>query len=157
MHEQARVIWDALEFRTPAMLRIVEPLTQGELEWQPPNDANSIAWLLWHIAEVEDNWIRDKLLGLERRYPFGVSVKSPARPSWPSKDELLAYFHEARALSRERLERSTVQDFDRVIIDEHFGRITVRQLWSGVATSGAWHGGQIVYIANRLVPRPAAG
>jgi uncharacterized damage-inducible protein DinB len=151
------VIWDALEFRTPAMLRIIEPLTQGELEWQPPNDANSIAWLLWHIAEVEDNWIRDRLLGLERRYPFGVSVKSSVRPPWPSKDELLAYFHEARALSRERLERSTIEDFDRVIIDEHFGRITVRQLWSGVATSGAWHGGQIVYIANRLVPRPAAG
>lgn len=51
----ALAIWDALELRTPVMLRAVEPLSAADLIWQPPGGANSIAWLLWHVAEVEDN------------------------------------------------------------------------------------------------------
>ena len=149
---QARVIWDSLEFRTPALLRATEPLSEDELRWQPPNGGNSIAWLLWHIPEVEDNWVRDKVLRLPKRYPFGRSVKEAAG-SWPSKRELLEYFHEVRALTRSRLEQAREDDFDRQVDDEHFGSVSLRQVWGGVVTSCAWHGGQIVLIANRLVPR----
>jgi uncharacterized damage-inducible protein DinB len=151
---QARAIWDALEFRTPAVLAAVAGLTDADLSWQPPNGANSIGWLLWHIAEVEDNWIRAAVLNFPRRYPFGASVKD-ARTDWPSRDALLAYFHEVRALSRDRLDRTTDDEFERVVEDEHYGPITVRHVWAGVATSGAWHGGQIVLLANRLLPRAA--
>ena len=35
---------------------------------------------------------------------------------------------------------------------QHFGTLTVRQVWAGVVTSAAWHAGQIVYV-NRLLPR----
>ena len=153
MDPQAQVIWDSLEFRTPAILRSVEQLSDSQLRWQPPNGANPVAWLLWHIAEVEDNWIRDKLLNLPRRYPFGASVKSRQGKDWPSKSPLVSYFHEVRALTRDRLEGIPEPDFDRTVSDEHFGLITVRQLWGGVVTSCAWHGGQIVLIVNRLLPR----
>jgi len=152
VERQAEVIWDGLEFRTPAILRSVEPLSESQLRWQPPNAANSVAWLLWHIAEVEDNWIRDKLLNLPRRYPFGASVKNHQGENWPGKSALLSYFHEVRALTRERLEGTLEPDFDRAVSDEHFGLITVRQLWGGVVTSCAWHGGQIVLIVKRLLP-----
>jgi uncharacterized damage-inducible protein DinB len=150
---QALAIWDALEFRTPGVLAKVAGLSGADLYWQPPNGANSIAWLLWHIAEVEDNWIRAAVLNLPRRYPFGASVKEAASADQPSKDALVAYLHEVRALSRDRLERTADDEFDRVVIDEHYGPMTVRQVWAGVATSGAWHGGQIVLLVNRLLPR----
>jgi uncharacterized damage-inducible protein DinB len=153
---QARVIWDSLELRTPAILRSIEPLSEAQLHWHPPNGANSIAWLLGHIPEVEDNWVREKLLDLPKRYPFGASVKA-APGVWPGKADLLSYFHEVRALSRERLERVRDDDLDRIVADEHFGSITARQVWSGVATSCAWHGGQIVLIARRLLPGAATG
>jgi hypothetical protein len=58
MGPQARVIWESLQFRTPVILRATEPLSDDELRWQPPNGGNSIAWLLWHNAEVEGNWVR---------------------------------------------------------------------------------------------------
>jgi DinB superfamily len=154
MGPQAQALWDSLEFRTPAVLRAIEPLSDEQLQWGPPNGANSIAWLLWHIAEVEDNWVRDRILGLPKRFPFGASVKARADGAWPNKTDLVAYFREVRAISRRRLEETAEDEFDRRVIDDHFGEITVRRLWSGVATSGAWHGGQIVLIANRLVPRP---
>jgi len=149
---QAQVIWDGLEFRTPPIFRAVEPLSDAQLRWQPPNHANPIAWLLWHIPEVEDNWVRDMLLGLPKRYPFGTSVKARTDDGWPGKAELVAYFREVRALTRDRLEATPEEAFDRMIGDEHFGSISVRQFWSGVVTSCAWHGGQVVLIANRLVP-----
>jgi uncharacterized damage-inducible protein DinB len=147
---QARFVRDALEFRTPAMLKAVEPLSDAAFRWQPPNGANPVAWLLWHIAEVEDNWVRDRLYGLPKRYPFGVSVKSPGAPKWPRKSELVGYFHEVRTITRARLEQTSEPEFDRLVEDEHYGTITVRQLRGGVVTSGAWHGGQIVLIAARL-------
>ena len=152
MTEQAAVLWRTLEFRTPAMLHAVHRLTDAQFAWAPPNGASSVAWLLWHIAEVEDNWVRDKLLALDRRYPFGASVKATAPSARPSRAELLEYFGEVRALSRARLESTTDAELARPVADEHFGQLTARDVWVGVATSCAWHGGQIVMLANRFVP-----
>jgi DinB superfamily len=154
---QARVIWDSLEFRTPALLRSIQPLSENQLNWRPPNAGNSVAWLLWHIPEVEDNWVRDKLLNLPKRYPFGVSVKAISGEERPSKTALVSYFHEVRALSKARLERTAGEEFDRMVSDEHFGSLTVRRVWGGVVTSCAWHGGQIVFIVNRLLPSAGLG
>ena len=153
MSPQARTIWDSLEFRTPAIFRAIADLSEAEVRWQPPNSGNPIAWLLWHIPEVEDNWVRDKLLNLPKRYPFGTSVKARGQNEWPAKAALISYFHEVRALTKDRLQQTREEEFDRMIADEHFGSITVRQVWGGVATSCAWHGGQIMFIVNRLLPR----
>lgn len=152
MNLQAKFVWESLEFRTPIMLRIVEPLTEKEMRWLPPNKSNSIAWLVWHIAEVEDNWVRDRVYDQRKRYPFGYSVRSAALDQYPAKSELLGYFAEVRVLTKERLEETSEIEFDRVIHDDHFGEISVRQLWGGVVTSCAWHGGQIA-LTNRLIPR----
>jgi uncharacterized damage-inducible protein DinB len=156
VNQPAQIIWDALDFRMPAVLRVVEPLSEGELRWQPPSGANSIGWLLWHIPEVEDNWVRDRLLGLPRRFPFGKPVREALPTEYPEKAALLAYLREVRDLSRDRLERTTTDDLQGTVSDKTWGTITVGQLWSGVATSCAWHGGQIVLIANRLLPRMGA-
>jgi len=86
------------------MLRIVARLSDEQLRWLPPNGVNSIAWLLWHIAEVEDSWIREKLLDAPKRYPFNASAKTVPRVPCPEKTALIAYFHEGRALSKQRLE-----------------------------------------------------
>jgi hypothetical protein len=150
--KQAELIWEALEFRTPPMLQAVSGLSEARLQWRPPNGANSIAWLLWHIAEVEDNWVREKVYGEAKRYPFGHSVRS-AGAAHSSKADLVAYFDDVRALSRARLEGTSDADLVRPVTDEHFGPLTVRGVWSGVITSCAWHGGQLVMLANRFVPK----
>ncbi len=156
MNPQAMFVWESLAFRTPTMLRIVEPLTEDEMRWLPPNQSNSIAWLVWHIAEVEDNWVRDRLYGQTKHYPFGCSVRTAARGQYPSKAELLRYFAEVRGLTKHRLEEASEAEFEQLLHDDHFGAISVRQLWGGVVTSCAWHGGQIA-LTNRLLPRDPRG
>ena len=152
MGPQGRVIWDALEFRTPSILRVVNALSEDQIRWLPPNGVNSIAWLLWHIAEVEDNWVREKLLNQQKQYPFGVSAKGIPRPPCPLKSALVGYFHDVRAATKKRLDVVPEDRFDDTVEDETYGLITVRQVWVGVATSCTWHGGQIAYV-NRLLTR----
>ena len=69
-------MWDALTFRTAATLRVIDNLSDEQLCWLRPGAVNSVGWLIWHIAEVEDNWIREKVLKLPKRYPFGTSAKA---------------------------------------------------------------------------------
>jgi hypothetical protein len=82
---RAGLVWSSLELRTPAMLRIIAELSETQMRWRPPNNSNSIAWLLWHIAEVEDNWVLDKVYGLPKQYPFGRSVRAAAVEEHPEK------------------------------------------------------------------------
>ena len=150
VNREAQVVWAGLEFRKPAMLSIVEKLSAEQVHWVPPLGRNSIAWQMWHIAEVEDNWVRDRLLGEPRRYPFGVSVLDARRHQYPATAALLAYFHEVRGLSKIRLEATAEMDFDKMVDDAHFGPLSVRDVWAGVVTSFAWHAGQIA-LTNRLM------
>lgn len=153
MIQEARVIWETLEFRTPPILESASKLTESQLRWQPPNGGNSAAWLLWHIAEVEDNWIRDVVNHERRHFPFGASVRDTSPEQYPDRAALLAYFAEVRAQSRDRLERVSQEELDTIVDDEGFGRVAVRTIWIGVATSCAWHGGQLVMLAKRLIPQ----
>lgn len=47
-----------------------------------------------HIAEVEDSWVRDKLLTGAKRYPFDVSVRYPEDEQYPTKKGLFGYLEE---------------------------------------------------------------
>ncbi|MCB9845517.1 MAG: DinB family protein [Phycisphaeraceae bacterium] len=154
MTPQGEAIWAGLEFRTPMVLRNIEPLSEDHLDWIPGEGRKSIRWQLWHIAEVEDNWIRTCLLSAPPRYPFGAALgESTARPDKPS---LLQYFHEVRSLSRQRLEAMDEPDFARGVSDPDFGTLNARQLWAGVVTSFAWHGGQIAMTAKMLPGSPVS-
>ena len=149
MTPQAQAIWSALEFRKPMLLRNLEPLDEPQMRWLPGPGRNSIAWQLWHIAEVEDNWARRLLTGEPLRFPFGVEVRAASDDQYPAKAKLLDYFHEVRALSRNRLQAALTNEFKRPVEDPDFGRISVLDVWSGIATSFAWHAGQIALYVPR--------
>ena len=40
------------------MERALEGLTPAELGWRPDAESNSIAFIVWHVARVEDRWIQ---------------------------------------------------------------------------------------------------
>lgn len=153
MLPESEQIWAALEFRKPATLQLIEPLTRDQMLWQPDAWRNPIAWQLWHIAEVEDNAIRDRLLQQPKRYPFGHSVRDAAgAEDFPHKDALIEYLNQVRQLTRQRLEAMTQEDYERPIMDDDFGPLTGRGMWAAVVTSFSWHAGQIALTARLLNP-----
>lgn len=136
------------------MRRNVEPLTEEQMRWIPGPGRVSIAWQLWHIAEVEDVWPGTLALGEKPRFPFGVQVRQATDNEYPTKQQLLDYMTEVRALTRTRLEAMTDADFDRMVEDADYGSISVRDVWAGVVTSFAWHAGQIALTAKLLPESP---
>ena len=49
-------IEQALEGFKARLYRTLEGLTTEELGWRPDSQANSIAFIAWHVARVEDRW-----------------------------------------------------------------------------------------------------
>ena len=41
----------------------LDGLSEAELRWQASLDTNTIVWLVWHMARVEDNWINGVVAG----------------------------------------------------------------------------------------------
>lgn len=41
----------------------LDGLTDPELRWQAGLESNTIIWLVWHMARVEDNWINGVVAG----------------------------------------------------------------------------------------------
>lgn len=159
MTPEAATIWESLEFRKPMLLRNIEPLGEAQFRWCDPDDEsrpirNSVAWQLWHVTEVEDNWIRTLQLGEDAHYPFPRAHRDTPLDHYPPKQALLDYFHEVRDLTRSRLEAMTTADFERIVTDPDFGEITIRALWAGVVTSFAWHAGQAAMTAKFIPGSP---
>src|SRR5262249_60664433 len=50
-------VQSGLEEYLQALTRAIEGLTPTEIRWQPTPHTNHIAWLVWHIARVEDGWV----------------------------------------------------------------------------------------------------
>ena len=154
MIDEAKSIWAGLEFRKAMLLRNVEPLSEPQMLWRPGPDRVSIAWQLWHIAEVEDNWVRSIVTDEPLRFPFDVQVRAAGEDDYPTKQQLLDYFHEVREISKGRLASAGESEFARQVEDPDFGTCTVLDIWSGVVTSFAWHSGQIALTAKLLPHTP---
>lgn len=154
MIPEAQTIWSGLEFRKPMLLRNIEPLSEPQLHWKPSKRSNSIAWLFWHIAEVEEIWISQIVTGDPLRFPFGVQMREAREDQYPARIDLIRYFHDVRELTRRRLEATTTDDLEREVEDKDFGRVTARDIWMGVVTSFAWHAGQIAMTAKMLPDSP---
>lgn len=51
------VLTDAFERVRGLVRQVVEGLDVEALTWRPDRDANSIAWLIWHLTRIEDDHV----------------------------------------------------------------------------------------------------
>ena len=56
-------IQSGLEEYLQGLQRTLAGLTPAEVRWQPTLHTNHIAWLVWHMARVEDRWVNRHLRG----------------------------------------------------------------------------------------------
>jgi hypothetical protein len=141
--------------------RAVEGLDTDALTFRPDHDANSIAWLIWHVAriqddhfsalaEVEQTWTQgwSERLGL----PFDASETGYGHSSeqvaavQSSEQELVGYYDAVHAATTGYLKTITVADLDRVVDDAWDPPVTLAVRVVSVVTDNLEHVGQAAYL-----------
>ena len=106
-------IEEMLEEAKRRVYRTLRGLSEAELIWRPGAESNSIGWMVWHMARVEDRWlarfaydnqpecwVRDgwaQRLDLpEDETGVGATAEQAAQFAMPPLDEVQAYFDAVR-------------------------------------------------------------
>jgi uncharacterized damage-inducible protein DinB len=169
--ESKDVIIDALG-RIPRTLSMaLDGITAEQLTYRPTEQANSIAWLAWHLTRVQDHhlselagreqaWIADgwhakfgkpadpKDTG-QRYAPEQVAAICPADPSL-----LLDYHNAVYQRSVEYVQGLTAADLDRVLDEPQWNPMpTVGVRLVSVISDNTQHAGQAAYLRGCIENR----
>jgi uncharacterized damage-inducible protein DinB len=139
----------------------IKNLTRDELAWSPKPHSNNIAFLMWHLARVEDLWINRLLKGGKDLYEekgwyqkFGTAAQDTGAffdlaklKAWPipSLQLLKEYAAAVRKSTLAYLKTATEKQLDE---PRDFGWMkgTVGWAFSHLVSEVGEHSGQIGYI-----------
>jgi len=147
---------------------IVEGLDEDALAWRPDPEANSIAWLLWHLTRIEDDhiagvagtgqaWLEDgwmarfelPLPAEDHGYGHGTDQVAAVRVS----GDMLAGYHDAVAERAQAYVRTLGDaDLDRVVDGNWDPPVTLGVRLVSVVCEINQHVGQAAYLRG-LVER----
>ena len=128
-----------------------------------PEGANSIGWLVWHLARVQDHQIAEMFeadqvwvapgwadrFGLEPdpdNIGFGHVPEDIERVRPESADALLDYLQEVDARTHRWLRALVATDLDRIVDDRHDPPVTMGVRLVSVADDCLQHVGQANYL-----------
>ncbi len=127
---------DLLEFATEMLeeyhsrlYTYLDGLTTEELNWRPDSSANSIAFIVWHTARVEDRWFHlfcqgkpdlwingrwYEKLGMDKNQPV-AKYKPKELEYFPilTMDELKSYFEAVRSETQKYLVNISPEDLEK--------------------------------------------
>ncbi len=159
-----QLLVDAFERVHELVPTVIEGLTSEDLTWRPDSDANSIAWLIWHLTRVQDSHLAD-LDGSEQIWaekfalPYdessiGFGQSSEEVGQFSVKDPaLLSRYHEAvQTRTKKIILELSAKDYDRVIDDSYDPPVTIGTRIVSVVNDTTQHIGQASYVRG-LVQR----
>src|SRR3954467_11766621 len=92
----AELLSDAFERVLKTATAAVDGLTEEQLASRPDPDANSIAWLVWHLTRIQDDHIAD-VAGIEQVWTadgwadrFGLPFPDDAHGYGMTREEVAA-------------------------------------------------------------------
>ncbi|MCS0603758.1 DinB family protein [Streptomyces sp. LP11] len=142
---------------------VVEGLGPDELGYRPAPEANSVAWLVWHLTRVQDDhvadafgldqvWLAD---GWEKRFGldlprddtgYGHSPADVAKVRVDSADLLTGYYDAVHEQTLGALREVAAKDLERVV-DEHWDPpVTLGVRLVSVLSDDLQHVGQAAYL-----------
>jgi hypothetical protein len=141
---------------------ITDGLTDGEASYRPSPNANSIAWLIWHSARVQDiqlapiagieqvwlsdGWVDRFGLDLPREDTgYGHSPEDVAKVQ-VSGDLLAGYYHAVHEATLEFVARVTAEDLARVVDRNWDPPVTASARLVSIIDDCAQHLGQAAYV-----------
>jgi uncharacterized damage-inducible protein DinB len=150
----------------------VEGLDPDGLNARPADDANSVAWLVWHLTRVQDDHIADafgldqvwltqdweKRFGLDlprRDTGYGHSPAKVAKVRVDSADLLTGYYDAVHEQTLGALRSLAAKDLERVVDDNWDPPVTLGVRLVSVLSDDLQHVGQAAYVRG-LVQSAAA-
>ncbi len=149
------------------LIRALDGLSDDELRWQPTLHANSIDWMVWHMARVEDNlvnvvlqnrdpiWIRDgwgEHLGISYAGAGAGMTMNEIRDLDPiDVPEVMEYYRTIRKETSDYFENIMREDdLARVIGHTNFRGWTGARILGRLLCEEAEHLGQIEYLRGMM-------
>jgi uncharacterized damage-inducible protein DinB len=141
----------------------VEGLSPEQLAYRPNPDANSIAWLAWHLVRVQDSHLAE-VAGTEQVWTaegwvdrfglpfapsatgFGFTSEQVGQVRVQSADLLLDYAAAVHARTTEFLRGLTDNDLDRVVDEGWDPPVTLGVRLVSVLDDDQQHVGQAAYV-----------
>ncbi|MEU1278030.1 DinB family protein [Streptomyces sp. NPDC005805] len=160
---------DAFERVREAVHEAVEGLSEDELAARPEEGANTVAWLVWHLARVQDDHLADAA-GREQVWtsegwagrfglPFpdtatgyGHSAGDVAAVRAPASD-LLGYADAVHARTLDYVRTLDAGDLDRVVDEGWDPPVTLGVRLVSVLADDLQHAGQAAYVRGLLERR----
>jgi hypothetical protein len=162
----AELLTDAFDRIVEEGRSVVEGLDADQLAHRPGPDANSIAWLLWHLTRVQDDHVAD-VSGLEQVW---TAQGFEARFGLPLPTGDTGYGHTSEKVGRVRAEGELLtsylsavhaqtvayvaglgaDDLDRVVDERWHPPVTLGVRLVSVLNDDAQHLGQAAYVRGLL-------
>jgi hypothetical protein len=167
----AQAVRELLRDSFTRLIEHVDDLTDGLTDevsfFRPTATANSIAWLIWHSARVQDLqlcdiagiehvWTRD---GWDERFNldlagndfgYGHSPDDVGRVRVPA-DLLAGYYHAVHKVTLEYIASVTAEELGRVVDDNWNPPVTASARLVSIIDDCAQHLGQAAYIRGIAV------
>ena len=131
---------------------VLDDIPAAALTYRPDADANSIAWLLWHLTRVQDDHIAD-VAGSERfGLPFdksdiGYGQSSADVAQVTSSAELLREYHDAvHSKTVAYVSSVSTDDLDRIVDENWDPPVTLGARLVSVVSDDLQHAGQASYV-----------
>lgn len=141
----------------------VEGLTVGQLRKSPAPGTNSIGWLVWHLARVQDHHIAELLdtdqvwvsgewaqgFGLEAdpsNIGYGHSAEEVAAVKADGPQALLDYLDAVEARTRQMIQELTPVDLDRIVDRRWDPHVSLGVRLVSIADDSLQHVGQACYL-----------
>lgn len=145
---------------------VVGGLSEDELAARPSADANSIAWLVWHLARVQDDHVAE-VAGTEQVWtaqgyadrfglPFDVGATGYGHSSEEvgqvraSAELLASYAHAVHEQTVDFLKRVEEADLDRIVDERWDPPVSLGVRLVSVVDDDAQHVGQAAYVRGLI-------
>ena len=148
---------------------ILSGLSTEQLSYRPHEDANSIAWLTWHLTRVHDDHMSE-IAGREQAWVTDGWAEKFGMPSDPQNQGtghgsaevaaikpdgglLLAYQDAVLARTNEYLETVSPEELDRIIDTRWDPPVSVGVRIVSVINDNTEHAGQAAYVRGLIEKR----
>jgi len=158
----AELLIDAFDRINQTATAAVDGLTEDQLTVRPAHDANSIAWLVWHLARVQDDHVAD-VAGTEQVWTaqdfvtrFDLPFDSGATGYGMNSEEvghvrvgaepLADYLRAVHEATVAYLATVSPEDLDRIVDERWDPPVTLGVRLVSVVSDDLQHAGQAAYL-----------